>query len=346
MSFSDRSRDKDALRRIAGRALGQDLDTISFVEGGANNTLARAESGSQSFVIKAYFHDPDDPRDRLGAEYGMLSFLWEHGVRCIPQPIACDKDERVGVYEFVQGTKPVAGDVSHADIEAMSELLHEMWMLRGEADAAVRPRASESCFSVSEYIAVVQARRSRLLDALVSSSSDVPKFLTGAFDKVFEEACDRAGEGQELMDMIPDAERTLSPSDHGFHNMMRTPDGRCVFFDFEYSGWDDTAKMLTDACLQPAVPMPLDARREFLSEFLDRIDASEAMRLRLRRAFPLLGLNWCLIMLSGFDPVVARRREFAGQDVGDEERLAGQLDGAKSKLVQVRRDMVDNDLFA
>ena len=43
---------------------------------------------------------------------------------------------------------------------------------------------------------------------------------------------------QELLEQY----RTLSPSDFGFHNALRTPAGTMVFLDFEYFGWDDPAK--------------------------------------------------------------------------------------------------------
>ena len=37
----------------------------------------------------------------------------------------------------------------------------------------------------------------------------------------------------------------ISPSDFGFHNALRTNTGP-VFFDFEFSGWDDPAKTIID----------------------------------------------------------------------------------------------------
>ena len=45
---------------------------------------------------------------------------------------------------------------------------------------------------------------------------------------------------------IDSAERTLSPSDFGFHNALKRSDGRIVFLDFEYFGWDDPAKMTAE----------------------------------------------------------------------------------------------------
>ena len=55
---------------------------------------------------------------------------------------------------------------------------------------------------------------------------------------------------------LGEADRVVSPSDFGFHNALRTEDGRLAFLDFEYAGWDDPAKLVCDFELQPAVPAP------------------------------------------------------------------------------------------
>ena len=56
------------------------------------------------------------------------------------------------------------------------------------------------------------------------------------------------------MRSFPQRLRVLSPSDFGFHNALRRPDGTIVFVDFEYFGWDDPAKMMADAMLHPGNP--------------------------------------------------------------------------------------------
>ena len=42
----------------------------------------------------------------------------------------------------------------------------------------------------------------------------------------------------------------ISPSDVGIHNIIKTARGH-VFYDFEYSGYDDLAKMVSDWIYQP-----------------------------------------------------------------------------------------------
>ena len=57
--------------------------------------------------------------------------------------------------------------------------------------------------------------------------------------------------------------RCLSPSDFGFHNSILDDNGRYYFLDFEYSGWDDPAKMVSDFFLQPAVSVSFEYFDDF-----------------------------------------------------------------------------------
>ena len=59
---------------------------ITALPGGGNNRLFVVDTEAQRLVLKAYFHDPEDPRDRLGTEYRFAQFAWAQGVRTIPRP--------------------------------------------------------------------------------------------------------------------------------------------------------------------------------------------------------------------------------------------------------------------
>ena len=45
---------------------------------------------------------------------------------------------------------------------------------------------------------------------------------------------------------LPPGQWCISPSDFGFHNVLRRPGGHLVFLDFEHAGWDDPAKLFGD----------------------------------------------------------------------------------------------------
>ena len=121
----------------------------------------------------------------------------------------------------------------------------------------------------------------------------------------------------------------VSPSDFGFHNALKTPDGRTRFFDFEYAGWDDPARMLCDFFCQPAVPAPLDYLVRFAASVSADSEEPDAMLARIRLLFPVYRIKWCCILLNDFLRVGDRRRRFALSDDA-QERKASQL--AKARL--------------
>jgi Ser/Thr protein kinase RdoA (MazF antagonist) len=73
--------------------------TLEPIEGGANNRVYRVQTSSGPALLKAYFRHPADPRDRLGSEFAFLAFASDNGVRSVPQPLARDDGEALGLYE-------------------------------------------------------------------------------------------------------------------------------------------------------------------------------------------------------------------------------------------------------
>jgi hypothetical protein len=118
--------------------------------------------------------------------------------------------------------------------------------------------------------------------------------------------------GLDFDTVLQQEKRSLVPSDFGFHNSLRRPDGTLAFFDFEYFGWDDPVKLTADVLLHPGTPLMLPRRQQFrhAAECLYGRDAT--FRLRLDALYPLFGLRWALIVLNEFLPDRWRRRVMAG----------------------------------
>jgi hypothetical protein len=126
--------------------------------------------------------------------------------------------------------------------------------------------------------------------------------------------------------------RTLSPSDFGFHNAIRRVDGKLIFVDFEYFGWDDPAKTISDFLLHPAMALSPAQGEEFVALCLDAFNDDD-LPARLRAFYPLFGLKWTAILLNEFLPGGWSRRLFSGVDAAEERAyLRGQLDKAERYL--------------
>lgn len=348
--------------------LGRRPEAVTRLAGGANNVVARVDVDGKPLLAKLYFTHARDPRDRLGTEFGVLEFLWRNGVRCVPEPLRMSREHNLGLYEFVAGARVAAGQVTQADVEQLVELLAAMWRLRSQPGAEKLPPASEAAFTLNGYWANVERRLNRVRTTLTPGRADLPVGLgvaasagrdttefgpdarqrvpTGVREFVERELVPVAAVvrwflsaqapslGIELDSELPLVQRTLSPADHGFHNVLRRADGRLTFLDFEYAGWDDPAQTLANALLLPEVPLPAEHRVAFLRAMLARLGGAEGVAARLRLVYPMLALKWSLIMLNEFLPVGGERRAFAGAN--EEARQAGQLAKARRQLDVVR----------
>jgi len=324
-------------------ALGIGVRDIAPIHGGGNNRIYRVTAADgRRYAVKAYWRDTQDVRDRLGTEFQSLQFMWQHGLRCVPEPVFCDRGGGFAVYEYLDGTKADCHRIAAQDIEQVADFLGQLRRLSRQPRAQTLLPASDACFSVGDVARSVAHRLERLGEV---AHRELVVFLEAALQPYFETATTEAGvwlarQGGGMEDTLSTDLRTLSPSDYGFHNALRRPDGRLVFVDFEYFGWDDPAKMTADFLLHPAMTLTTAQKQQFLRRMSALFGAW--LRERLRVVYPLHGAAWCARLLNEFVPEHARRREFAahGADTSAARRTA-QLQKAKHKLEQVRQDYLE-----
>ena len=328
---------------VLERLLGGPAASLELLAGGRNSRVYRVRTpAGASFALKAYFRHPGDLRDRLGTEMAALGFLREQGLRCVPRPLAADPEAGLGLYEFIEGEVPV--DPTPDEVDEAAAFLVQVQRLGAQPAAADLPLASEARFSLAGVADHVEAR----LQALVDGAPALAGFLDGELVPVWKEAlarCQRACAGPGLAfdaDLAP-GQRTLSPSDFGFHNALRRK-GELVFLDFEYFGWDDPAKLVADLLLHPGSGLTRPLRVRLAEGVLRGQAEPDWLRARVRRVHALFGVKWCIILLNEFLPGPLGRRRFAAPGAGSaEDRQAVQLEKARNLLHAIRDD---HDPFA
>jgi hypothetical protein len=312
--------DRRVLVSIA-RAGFRPTGDVTPILGGGNNRLFRVQTEQGAVVVKTYFHHPDDPRDRLGAEFGFSQFAWTHGLRNIPQPLAADAGEHVAVYGFVAGHPPASAGES-----AVAQALAFLARLNAQRAYGDRlPNASEACFSLDEHLERVDARVTRLCGVederarLLVSRTVLPAWRDVRTHAVA--AAQR--QGVAPTGTLPIADRCISPSDFGFHNALVDDSGQYSFLDFEYAGWDDPAKLVSDFFCQPACPVPLTYFEAVVARISNWFHEPAWHAWRMRWLWPVYQLKWACIMLNEFLPMAGSRRLFAGRDTlqGASQRL-------------------------
>lgn len=329
---------------MVSRMLGCPVVSVRQVGGGRNSRVHVVVSGDgSSYVAKLYFRDPSDTRDRLSVEFNALTYLRAHGVSSVPEPIALTRNPDCGIYGYVEGDRVLSQDVTDSDIDAAVDFLCRLKQLAAAERRDVLPPASEAFFSIESLLANLSARLERLRAVRIVDARDcaMHDFLGQQLVPWLAEFTQRCRRemllcGRSLSDEMPRESRTLSPSDFGFHNTLRGPDGQLTFIDFEYFGWDDPAKTISDFLLHPGMELSWEQRHRFFREIVPRFGDSRELESRIRMLYPLFGVKWSLILLNEFLPGGLRRRGFAEERRHDAQELrSGQLDKAKRMLEKV-----------
>ncbi|PCI42194.1 MAG: aminoglycoside phosphotransferase [Rhodospirillaceae bacterium] len=315
------------LRAVAEGLVGQVVRTITPVHGGGNNRIYKVDCADGLVALKFYPPQDEDPRDRLGQEYDALSFLTANGIGQVPTPLGLSLEHHCAAYQWIDGKR--INTVQAKDVDALAGFLAQLQDLRGlDGGENLRP-ASASCFSfkdVADQLTSRFALLQKVAHDLAGSANDLQAFLDTKLlptaEAVLTELTDACERGRLSFD-TPLAQKNLalSPSDFGFHNALQGEDGQITFIDFEYFGWDDPVKMISDVMLHPGSNLSPELAIRFRDQIAPIFSHDDAVfSLRLRLLYPVFGLIWCAILLNEFLPERWARREAAGHSGAEASR--------------------------
>lgn len=286
--------------------------SLTEIKGGFNNRAFRLDTGQKRYLLKEYFRDEKDPRDRLGTEFNFCNFASTHKVFGVAKAVACDVSLGFGLYEFIEGMDCAAKDVT---LERVLDAAHFFRRLNQEKDnkaAKGLGKASEACFMLHSHLLHVSQRIENLASLPIIDKIDerASTFAKESLHTQFKKIRKTIAQSN-MPNKIPDCESCLSPSDFGFHNMLIDNNGALRFVDFEYAGWDDPAKMVCDFFCQPRIPVPLKWIDVFIEKTLGENSWIENVKKRVELIYPLYRLKWCCIILNEFLPSGNGRRTFS-----------------------------------
>ena len=109
--------------------------------------------------------------------------------------------------------------------------------------------ASEACFNLVEHKKLICLR----VKEIINSSKGLVK--KEWFKKEVLESLNKCESEYQNYFSLRNSNyltknKILSPSDVGFHNILRIKN-KLYFHDFEYAGWDDPYKLVVDILIQP-----------------------------------------------------------------------------------------------
>jgi len=282
-----------------------------------NNRTYIVNAGDKKYFAKHFFQNRDDLRDRFSAELSFATFAHIAAPGFTPQVLAADPSSRLLLYEFVTGTPFTTDSVTLWSVEQAALFFRELNSQKLTDNAAQLPVASEACFSIDAHIALIANRINQLagITPLTDEDEDALALISRMKD-IWEQQMDDMRNACKTHDIDSSAElekeqRIISPSDFGFHNALVCETGEIAFLDFEYSGWDDPAKMMGDFFGQLQVPVPQEFFQTFFNLALTDLTEIEKIRQRAEILRPAFRIKWVCIALNVFLPVHLSRRKFA-----------------------------------
>ncbi len=307
------------LTKILEKCRGEIPLSIDRIHGGGNNQIYKLRcGGNQNFIAKIYYQDKIDKRDRLKGEFSALEFMTQNQIEVVPKPIHCEKENNTAIYEFIDGERLATSEISSLQIGQAAQFLITLKNLTSKQGAKQIPLASEACLSFSSLVENLELRLHRFnhFEVLEKLDSQMIQYLEHdlkptiltlkqwGLNYLIENNIDPKIE-------ISFSQRTLSPSDFGFHNSLKLRTGQLVFFDFEYFGWDDPVKMISDFLLHPGMNLNQTQCFKFSEIILPAFIGDPDFMIRFKAYYPLLAIKWCFIILNEFLKDQMERRKFA-----------------------------------
>jgi hypothetical protein len=333
---------EENVRHVMRRALGKNARAFAQLKGGRNSRVFRVDcDGGEVVAAKAYFRSSNDRRDRMGCEFRALQLLQSEGLRNVAEPLVADAEQHVAIYGFIEGEQALATTITPRDVGRVLDFLRALKEIADSGRAKRFDAASEACFSVEALFENLNRRMAALENAAKGEPS-LARFLEDEFFP-FRETAEQwvrrfcLEHGIDPAEEISIEARTLSPSDFGFHNALRRPEGDLAFLDFEYFGWDDPAKTICDFLLHPGMSLSAPLKQQFFAGALAVFSATAKIEARVRALYPLFALKWGTILLNEFTLDHGARRSFAVGAAGFGGQTT-QLEKARRLLGQAMND--------
>lgn len=270
--------------KICSNILGQNYN-ISRLAGGINNPTYLLRNESTRIVLKKITTDSTPIFDRYLAEKQFLHLANTLGDINTPKLIDCYDAERILILEYLGPDENI--DVIKIDKQRINDCIKFIHKINSKTELSkeiVQQRAADCYLDLSGHIKNIN---SRILNFNVHHLSDEYKnnaaellFLLNKKWQILKEDTLKYIQINPDKNNIDKSFLIISPSDFGFHNVI-TSKGTNYFIDFEFSGWDDPAKLYCDFILQPKIPIPKCfhalirielMNKNYLIKYNDRID--------------------------------------------------------------------------
>jgi hypothetical protein len=273
------------------------IKNLITIRRGANSKVYRLNSKDEkSYILKIYPDLQYDNRPRLANEYKSLTKLYLENYP-VPKPVVKIDLLNWGIYEWIEGStnKIIDENFLNESIKFLTRLSKDSKTIFLNANFN---KASEACLSGMDIEKQIVLRINNLKKV---QDNDLFDYIENELTPIALSLINRAKKllGPLYISSTTNNFLVLSPSDFGAHNSIKSA-SRTVFIDFEYFGFDDPVKLVSDFYWHPGMIINEKLKDKWLHSTNNIFKKDPEYMQRLNANLPLFGIRWSLIILNKF----------------------------------------------
>ncbi len=333
----------DLVRSLLKEQLNFDLIDFGEINEGGNNRLFKLNSPSSKLLLKLY-KTPDD-RHRLQREFEAFQFLRSKHINQVPEAYLVNLEDYFAIYSFVSGKITKAADLDRAQITALMDFIITLHrLLPNHVDHSFLPSIGASnC--LQDYVTSTKTRINKLKTHIATEGSTLlekygfPLDFEQSFDQLFTQIT-ASYSAEYMSSQLTSDQLRLSPVDFGPHNTLFQSNGKPMFIDFEYFGWDDPYRLIGDFLNHDQSIDISDEDKKFaLKYYIEQMKLDQPEQDRLIAVIKLMSLEWLGVYLQSMTREKLNLRKFADIHFNEEEYIAKQVAKFQSRLKKVQADV-------
>ncbi|OUT59005.1 MAG: hypothetical protein CBB75_12290, partial [bacterium TMED15] len=301
----------------------QKVEKVEQIRGRGNSRIYRISMQSgEKFAAKLYPDPTFDLRPRLETEKKAYNLFNSNQVSQIPQLIATGRNLNFSLFEWLNGQS--VDKPSQSDLDSLISFVETLIDLSQKTPYDQFNLASAACLSGKDIENQIYDRYTKIKN-IAHKHDNLKCFLEKDLEQTIEKFIEHSksnGFGC-FFSCLQKSKQILSPSDLGFHNVIKSDMG-LKFIDFEYFGWDDPVKLVSDVLLHPGMTLTNEQKKYWVKKLVEIFSYDPTFKPRLFSYYILYGLCWCLILLNDFCEFNSLKRANASMEQHNKQKIQEQ----------------------
>lgn len=336
---------KEILKDLISKKIIMPNESSLLKRFGNNRIFKITNPQEEKAIIKSYSPNEVDEKKRGFKETEAHKLLERHHINCSAKLDFYSKEFNYAKFSFLEGNDLRADQINPDVKKQIADFILDLEKVFKLERENLVPTATDGKEKIEDYFLKVEERIIQISEGL-NLDKELESIFSSTFKKVLtlkETLFANAKEVISKSDLDPSAsfssdQLIFSPSDFGLHN-MKLHEGKVSFFDFEYFGVDDPAKLWADFYHHVGFELPKSDRLDIFKLYGESSQII-GLKERFNLVEPIIGLEWILIVLNICNKGVLERRLYATPDA-DKQSLANiRLQKANQMLESLQIDAV------